>query len=61
MVETKPENQDIYSDPPDYCMNRSTIPQDIITVSGSGSKPDLVIINRKDRKLDLEEKGYNVS
>ena len=50
-VQNKPDNLEIYSDLPDHCMDRSTIPQDILTVSGSGSKPDLVSINRSDRKI----------
>ena len=55
MVENKPDHLDIYSDLPDYCINGTTIPQDILTVSGRGSKPDLVIINRKDRKITAME------
>ena len=55
MVQNKPDNLEIYSDLPDYCINGSTIPQDILTVSGSGSKPDLVIINRRDRKIVIME------
>ena len=55
MVQNKPDNLEIYSDLPDYCINGSTIPQDILTVPGSGSKPDLVIINRRDRKIVIME------
>ena len=55
MVQNQPDNLEIYSDLPDYSINGSTIPQDILTVSGSGSKPDLVIINRRDRKIVIME------
>ena len=51
LVLNKPEHLEIYSDLPGQSINGTTIPQDILTLTGEGSKPDLVILNRKEKKI----------
>ena len=55
VVNNKPDNLEIYSDLPGYNINGATIPQDILTVSGEGSKPDMVLINRLENKITVLE------
>jgi hypothetical protein len=50
-----PENIEIYSDLPGKMVNNAVIPSDILTCSGSGSKPDLVIISRQTNQIALLE------
>ena len=48
IVQNKPEHLEVYADVPGCTINGATIPQDILIVSGEGSKPDLVLINRRE-------------
>ena len=48
----KPEEVTIYTDIPGLTINGGTIPADIIT---TGQRPDIVIINRKKKKIALLE------
>ena len=49
IVREKPE--ELYSDLPGHCINGTTIPQDILIASGTGSRPDLVILDRVKKKI----------
>ena len=55
MVKNKPDHLEIFSDLPGCSINGTTIPQDILTVSGVGSKPDLVLLNRTEKKITVME------
>ena len=55
IVSHKPDNLEIYSDLPGCNINGATIPQDILTVSGEGSKPDMVLLNRNEKKITILE------
>jgi hypothetical protein len=47
-----PENLELFADLPNFWLNGGTIPPDILP---TGLRPDLVIINRIERKIDLLE------
>jgi hypothetical protein len=49
------EGTEIYADLEGHMINGSTIPADILVSSGVGSKPDIVVINRKEKKIALLE------
>ena len=49
------EDTQVYSDLPGHMINCTTIPADILVTSGEGSKPDLVLINRRERRIALLE------
>ena len=49
------EDTQVFSDLPGHMINCTTIPADILVTSGEGSKPDLVLINRRERKIALLE------
>ena len=51
IVREKPVELEIYSDLPGHCINGTTIPQDILIASGTGSRPDLVILDRVKKKI----------
>jgi hypothetical protein len=55
IVPNKPEHLEVFSDLPGCSINGATIPQDILVVSGQGSKPDLVLLNRKEKKITVLE------
>ena len=55
MVKNKADHLGIFSDLPGCSINRATIPQDILTVSGEGSKPDIVLLNRTKMKITVME------
>ena len=55
IVSHKLDNLEIYSDLPGCNINGATIPQDILTVSGEGSKPDMVLLNRNEKKITILE------
>ena len=46
---------DIYADLNGWKINGGTIPADILVSSGKGSRPDLVLINRSERRIALLE------
>lgn len=46
---------DVYADLDGHSINGTTVPGDIHPPGGKGSKPDLVIINRKEKKISLME------
>ena len=50
-----PEHLEVYADLPGCTINGATIPQDILTASGEGSKPDLVLINRREKIITVME------
>ena len=50
-----PESHKLYSDLPGKTINNSVIPADILVTRGEGSKPGLVIISRKYKKIALFE------
>ena len=50
--ESKPDNCEILADLPGMDQNGSTIPPDILLTT---SRPDLVILNREDKKIFLLE------
>ena len=45
----------MFSDIQGHKINGTTIPADILVTNGEGSKPDLVLINRQERKIALLE------
>ena len=45
----------MYSDIEGHQVNGGTIPADVLVTGGQGSKPDLVIINRIEKKIALLE------
>ena len=45
----------VFADIPGHQINGITIPADILVSGGPGSKPDLVLINREQRKIALME------
>ena len=47
-----PENLEILADLPGLWLNGGTVPPDILVTN---FRPDLVIINRKDKKIELME------
>ena len=49
------KDTELYSDLPGKMVNNAVIPCDILTCSGYGSKPDLVIISRKTKQIALLE------
>ena len=49
------EDTQVYSDLPGHMINCTTIPADILVTSGEGSKPDLVLINRREQRIALLE------
>ena len=49
------EDIELYSDLPGKMINNAVIPCDILTCSGYGSKPDLVIISRQSKQIALLE------
>ena len=51
----KLEALEVLSDIPGYDMNGQTIPQDILVTSGEGSRPDLVLVNRREKHIWLIE------
>jgi hypothetical protein len=55
IVPNKPEHLEVFTDLPGCSINGATIPQDILVVSGQGSKPDLVLLNRKEKKITVLE------
>ena len=46
---------EVFADLPNYQVNGTTIPADIMISAGAGSKPDLVIVNREQRTIALLE------
>ena len=46
---------EVYSDLPGHRLNGTTLPADIIVTNGEGSKPDLVLIKRKEKKIIIME------
>ena len=52
MLENKPENLEIYADIPGLDLNGSTIPPDVLV---TGSRPDLVLLNRQEKKIFILE------
>ena len=48
-------NTDVYADLDGWRTNAGTIPVDILVSSGKGSRPDLVLINRSERRITLLE------
>ena len=48
-------NTDVYADLEGWRVNTGTIPADILVSSGKGSRPDLVLINRSEKKIALLE------
>ena len=51
----KTENLEVYADLTGCMINGATIPQDILTVSGVGSNPDLVLIDRREKMITVME------
>ena len=45
----------MFSDIQGHKINGTTIPADILVTNGEGSKPDLVLINRQERKIAMLE------
>jgi hypothetical protein len=54
-MQNKPDHLEVFADLPGCDINGATIPQDILTVSGEGSCPDLVLVNRRDKKIVIME------
>ena len=52
IIANKPENIEVYADIPGFDLNGSTIPPDILVTL---SRPDLVIINRSNKTVDILE------
>ena len=52
LKEKAPDNLEIFADLPNFWLNGGTIPPDILP---TGLRPDLVIINRAERKITLLE------
>ena len=50
-----PSDVEIYSDLAGHMINNSVIPQDILVSNGFGSKPDLVVISRSNKRIALFE------
>ena len=48
-------NTDVYADLDGWKINAGTIPADILVSSGKGSRPDLVLINRNEKRIALLE------
>ena len=46
---------EVYSDIPGWQINGGTIPADILVSNGKGSKPDLVIVDRSNKKIAMLE------
>ena len=46
---------EVFSDLPGHSINGATIPPDIFVASGKGSRPDLVLVNRKEKKIAIME------
>ena len=55
IMQNKPDHLEVFADLPGCDINGATIPQDILTVSGEGSCPDLVLVNRRDKKIVIME------
>ena len=49
------EGTEIFSDLPTFQVNGTTIPADILVSTGEGSKPDLVLLNRRRKTIALLE------
>ena len=49
------QETEVFADLPSYKVNGTTIPADILVSTGEGSKPDLVLINRKSKTIALLE------
>ena len=52
IIANKPENIEVYADIPGFDLNGSTIPPDILVTL---SRPDLVIVNRSNKTVDILE------
>ena len=52
ICKVKEDKVTIHTDIPEYSINGGTLPADIIT---TGQRPDIVLINRKDKKIALLE------
>ena len=50
-----PTEIEVFSDLPGHGINGTTIPADILVTNGEGSKPDLVLIKRKEKKIIIME------
>ena len=50
-----PKDVEIFSDLAGHMVNNSVIPQDILVSNGFGSKPDLVVISRSNKRIALFE------
>ena len=48
-------NTEVFSDIDGHQVNGGTIPADVLVTGGKGSKPDLVIIDRSNKKIALME------
>ena len=46
---------EVYADLPNFQVNATTIPADVMVSAGEGSKPDLVIVNRRQKTIALLE------
>ena len=46
---------EVFADLPNFQVNGTTLPADVIVSVGEGSKPDLVILNREERIIALLE------
>ena len=46
---------EVLSDLPNFQINGTTIPSDVMVSTGAGSKPDMVILNREQRTVALLE------
>jgi hypothetical protein len=49
------ESTEVFADLPKFRINGTTIPADILVTGGEGSKPDLVLINREEKRILLME------
>ena len=52
---------EVYADLPNFQVNGTTIPADIMVSAGEGSKPDLVIVNRVQKIIALLELTCSLS
>ena len=52
LKKSAPEDLEVFADLPNFWLNGGTIPPDILP---TGLRPDLVLINRKERKIELLE------
>ena len=53
IINTKPQDIEVFRDIPEFDINGSTLPLNIIVVNGAGSRPDLVLVNRRISLLEI--------